>query len=289
MTRARPDGRGGLHGLLHRHLPELEIRSVIPLGAGLDNTAWLVNDEIVVRQANQPDPGAIRRESALLTIVARYATLPVPEIIFTDPDAGILAYRVLPGTPLINLPHADTSLLAESLGTFLAAIHSIPLAGVQQFVPNENEPLQDWLDEAVESYDVIAGHLPASARIPIEAFLSERPLPDPDRLTFCHNDFGAEHILVDPTTMRITGIIDWTDAAIADPVRDFALILRDLGPTALDRALAAYGTPLTMEDRQRLLFHARCKLIEDIAYGIESGEARYFDAALAHLDWVLGQ
>jgi aminoglycoside phosphotransferase (APT) family kinase protein len=39
---------------------------------------------------------------------------------------------------------------------------------------------------------------------------------------FCHNDLGIEHVLVDPTTLKITAIIDWTDAAVADPAYDLA-------------------------------------------------------------------
>nr|AMP56716.1 APH [uncultured bacterium] len=258
------------------------------MGEGLDNTAWLVNDELVIRQAHEPDPEAIRREATLLRLIRRYATLPTPDVLFSDPDAGILAYLALPGTPLIDIPDADTTSLAEPLGAFLAAIHAIPFADVQELVPNENEPLQEWLDEAVDSYDIIAGHIHLPERERVAAFLAAPPPPGPERLAFCHNDFGAEHILVDPATMRITGIIDWTDAAIADPMRDLALILRDLGPDALNRARAAYSTPLTDADMQRLLFHARCKLIEDIAYGIGSGESRYLDAAHAHLGWTFG-
>jgi hypothetical protein len=56
----------------------------------------------------------------------------------------------------------------------------------------------------------------------------------------------------------------------------------------LERVLAAYGANLTPADHQRLLFHARCKLIEDIAYGVETGSSRYLDAALAHLGWTFG-
>ncbi|HEU4494020.1 MAG TPA: phosphotransferase [Rubrobacteraceae bacterium] len=38
------------------------------------------------------------------------------------------------------------------------------------------------------------------------------PWPTPRALAFCHNDLGAEHVLVDAEANTITGIIDWTDA-----------------------------------------------------------------------------
>lgn len=272
--------------LLEHWLPGDEVRSVIPLGAGLDNTALLVNDEIVVRQAREPDPDAVRREAALLDLVARHVTLPVPQIVFTDPEKGILSYRALPGTPLIDIPDADSTALAEPLGTFLAAIHAIPLADVEHLVPRDVDLPGEWLDEARAGYEQVGSLIPASARAEVEAFLHAPPPSEAKRLTLCHNDFGAEHILVDPDTLHITGIIDWSDASITDPVRDLALVYRDLGPDALDRAVAAYRTALTDADMRRLVFHARCKLIEDLAYGLESGQTRYADTALAHLEWI---
>ena len=80
---------------------------------------------------------------------------------------------------------------------------------------------------------------------------------------FCHNDLGAEHMLVDVKTNTVTGVIDWTDAAVSDPARDLALVYRDLGPAVFELTLAYYGKPFDDADRERALFYARCKLIAD--------------------------
>lgn len=186
----------------------------------------------------------------------------------------------------MDLPLRDTRQVGAQLGVFLGAIHGLPLADVENALEPDDDPLDAWLDEARESYPAIARLVPEQVRPRIEAFLASSPPAEPEILAFCHNDFGAEHILVDPETMRITGIIDWADAAIADPVRDLALILRDLGPDALDAALASYGRPLAPDERDRLVFHARCKLLEDLAFGVETGATRYLGAALAHLPWT---
>ena len=95
---------------------------------------------------------------------------------------------------------------------------------------------------------------------------------------------GAEHVLVDPATGNITGIIDWSDAAITDPARDLALIYRDLGPSAFDMAIASYTHPFDAADRDRAVFLARCKVLEDIAYGIDSGARRYVENGIANLE-----
>lgn len=280
------DYTANLRDVVIRHLHGYDVRSVAVLGQGLDHIAWLVNDEFVVRRAKAPVPEVIRREAAILDVAGRYSTLAVPRVAFADPDAGILAYHVLPGQPLMDLPDANAEVVAAQLGTFLGSIHAIPLSEIDHIVERDDDSLADWLEEARETYPMIVSHLPPGARQKIDVFLSSQPPPESAIRTFCHNDLGAEHILVDLGTMRVTGIIDWADAAITDPMHDLAMILRDLGPGALERALVSYGRTLTPGDRDRILFHARCKLIEDIAFGLETGTTRYVDAALAHLPWT---
>jgi aminoglycoside phosphotransferase (APT) family kinase protein len=107
---------------------------------------------------------------------------------------------------------------------------------------------------------------------------------EPQVAVFCHNDLGVEHVLVDVGASAVTGIIDWTDAAIADPARDLAPIYRDLGPEVFDLTLAHYGGRFDDADRERAVFYARCKLLEDIAYGVRTpGARRYAETGLAHL------
>jgi aminoglycoside phosphotransferase (APT) family kinase protein len=92
-------------------------------------------------------------------------------------------------------------------------------------------------------------------------------------------------VLVDAKAGPITGIIDWTDAAITDPARDLALVYRDLGPEVCRLALAHYEGPFDGCDRERTVFYARCKLIEDLAYGLGNpGAERYAEAGLSHLE-----
>jgi hypothetical protein len=78
--------------------------------------------------------------------------------------------------------------------------------------------------------------------------------------------------------------LDWTDAAIADPARDLALIYRDLGPEACRLVPAHYEGSFGDADRKRAVFYARCKLIEDLAYGLGTpGARRYAEVGLSHL------
>jgi hypothetical protein len=59
--------------LLARRLPGYEVGSISGLGEGLDNAAYEVNGELIVRASKEPDPAvrtdATRREAALLAVV----------------------------------------------------------------------------------------------------------------------------------------------------------------------------------------------------------------------------
>ena len=86
----------------------------------------------------------------------------------------------------------------------------------------------------------------------------------------------------------MTGVIDWSDAAIVDPAVDFGLLYRDLGPAAAHAAMGSYQTEATdlaaLEERAR--FYARCSVFEDLAYGLQTGRDRYVDKSLAALAWL---
>lgn len=276
--------------LLTRHRPGYEVRSVVRLGSGLDNLVYEVNGELLVRygmEAGTAKRGeTVRREATLLTVLRDLSPIPVPEPAFVDIDAGVLAYAKLRGHPLAEQPVADPGRLAAELAEFLSRLHEAPLGRMSTLVPNDVEPLAMWLRDAEECYGRIRHVVPAATRPAIESFLTAVTPAEPRKVAFCHNDLGAEHVLVDPETGTVTGVIDWTDAAITDPAYDLGLLYRDLGPDVLELVLAAYSNTLDDAGVERIAFYARCAVLEDIDYGVTSGARRYADAGLAHLEWL---
>ncbi|GAA1270290.1 hypothetical protein Psi02_20570 [Planotetraspora silvatica] len=273
--------------LLARHLPGYEIRTITGLGGGSDNIAYEVNGEIVVRQRRDDDPTsrreATRREAALLAVVSELSPLPVPQPIFVEDGAGILAYAKLPGLPLNLHPVPEPVRLAAPLGAFLSRLHTAPAERMAALVPRDAYPLGDLREDAERDYRDIVPHIPVPSRRLVEDFLAHTAPQGPDTLAFCHNDLGSEHILVNVETSTVTGVIDWTDAALADPAYDLALIYRDLGPEIFDLTLTHYEGPFDVAGHERAVFYARCSLLEDIAYGLRTGARQYADAGLAHL------
>jgi aminoglycoside phosphotransferase (APT) family kinase protein len=273
-------------------LPGQPARSVTPLGEGLDHICYDIDGELIVRAAKRPDPDALRCEMRLLTAVATVSSLPVPRPLF-DVDGWCTGYRRLPGVPALELPPwqrlAIAPDIAVALGGLLNRLHSTPVSRWAGLVGTDRQPLVQWRREAAGHVDELAGVIPPDRRAAISDFLTAEPPAERYRPVFSHNDLGIEHVLVDPARRTVTGIIDWSDAAIVDPAGDFGLIYRDLGPEALETALRGYravGGEELAALRQRAGFHARCRVFEDLRYGVETGRDRYVAKSLAALDWL---
>ncbi len=258
-------------------MPHYLIESVALAGEGLDSVAYEVNGELIVRFSREPDPARLDREIRLLAAVAAVAPLPVPEPLFAVAELGCMAYAKLPGTPLLDLPELYRSgrgtTIAATLREFLAVLHAAPVARMAGLVDVDYHPLSQWRREAAGVYSTVAGRIPPVYRRRIEAFLAAAPPDGAYVPVFSHNDLGIEHVLVDPATGAVTGIIDWSDAAITDPAHDFGLLYRDLGV-------------LAGSHQDRAVFYARCGALEDLAYGIQTGRGRYLDKSLAALEWL---
>ncbi|GAA4287628.1 aminoglycoside phosphotransferase family protein [Georgenia daeguensis] len=267
--------------------------SVRPLGSGLDHTAFEVDGALVVRVSARAHPAEraleVDRETRLLHRIAAISPLPVPTPLYADPAGGWLAYRKLPGAPFLGLPEpaAWATTVGTALGRLLAVLRGQPPEAWAGLVENDDVPPHAWLREARETYAAVAASVPPSQRGAVEAFLGAAPPPATTRRVLSHNDLGIEHVLVDPATGEVIGVIDWSDAALVDPACDLGLILRDLGPDGLDAALAALPPDDDDELRTRATFYARCSALEDLAYGVGTGRGAYVRNSLAALARLL--
>ena len=291
-----PDGVAAVRRVVAARVPGGRVDSVVPVGEGTDHLAYEVNGELIVRWSKEPDAAAraagLEQEARLLAAVAAISPLPVPEPTFTVPELGVLAYRKLPGVPLPDLPRPGWSAyggaIAARLGGLLTALHAAPLARMAELVDVDDQPLGQWRRETAQAHAAVAAAVPAEHRRAVEEFLEAAPPAGGWTPVFSHNDLGIEHVLVDPGTWTVTGVIDWSDAAIVDPAVDFGLLYRDLGPAAARAALGSYRREGNDLGRlaERAVFYARCKLLEDLAYGIRTGRDSYVDNSLAAMAWL---
>jgi aminoglycoside phosphotransferase (APT) family kinase protein len=240
---------------------------------GDENLVVDVADEFIVRVNIQAQPHrsvAVATEFRLLERLHPELHVAVPKFLVVDELSGVVIYRKVPGRPYLLAPHHDPMGMTRDLGELLGTLHRL---SNEVDLPHDHHRIEQWLVEATATAARIDPYLPADQRTHIRRFLTTPPPANVASNTLCHNDLGAEHLLIDPTSGALTGIIDWTDAALTDPARDIALIYRDLGPdaaTAVARG-AEVAEPGLLE---RAAFLARCKWIEDFAYAIAEDLAR---------------
>jgi aminoglycoside phosphotransferase (APT) family kinase protein len=274
---AVPDDRlQEIRRLVERVRPGRPPTTITLAGEGLDNIAYDVDSELIVRLHKQPDRALLRTEARTLKLAATCAPPRVPGPLHADDDLGALVYARLDGVPLLvlgdDIERLDLGRFGAAIGGFLTRLHNLPPATYEAFATQDRPDPRAWLAAARSDYDRHREHVPRDAgHAAIEAFLTAPPpRANPRASTLRHNDLGIEHVLVDPATLDVTAIIDWTDAAIADPAYDLALVHRDLGAAALERVLAHYGAarePIA-DLRRRAEFYARASLFEDLAYAV---------------------
>ena len=277
--------------LVTRALPALTLRSFAYLGEGEDHIAFEVNETLIFRFAKGDDRAALAREIRVLRAVDTLLAVPTPLPAYVSLDDGFIGYPKLPGTPLLAV--ADTFDLPEwpafarQIGGALRAINAAPTAPLADLLEVDATNPGELLIEARESFAAVGQRIPGHHRGAIEAFLDTVPEEAHVTPVFAHNDLGIEHILVDAATRQVTGIIDWGDAALADPAYDFGKLYRDLGPAALEALLDAYGAGAARDAlRSRAIFYARCGVLEDLRFGLDTGRDEYTTKSLTALSWL---
>lgn len=253
---------------IRAHVPDVPARTVEPLGAGWDNSAFLVDGRWVVRFPRRASAVALlETESRVLPLLAPRLPLAVPEPAFVVAATG--AEGPFAGYPLIAGRTACVAALSETqrhaaaptLGRFLRALHDVPVDDLA--LPGDTLG-RLRLDGRRHELEARLGVLEDRAVVDspgpwIEAFDAlgpDAPGGLPGRAV--HGDLYARHLVVDAQG-RIQGVIDWGDVHRGDPAADLMVAFGFLPATARDGFFRAYGEvdpPTRRAARRRALFHA---------------------------------
>ncbi|MFN8098087.1 MAG: aminoglycoside phosphotransferase family protein [Dermatophilaceae bacterium] len=269
--------------LLTRLDPVLADASITELGEGWDNVAYAVDppssgplvsrDRLVLRVSKFTEAAERRataaRDDLILRVLAAHTDVQTNRLLAALPDEGALLLTAVAGVPVAQTRPRDDARLGAALGRVLAQVHAVPVEGLDKALGTIDS--EGWLAHRSAEVARVADRLGERDREMAERFLN-RPAPrHPERIVLCHNDLGEDHIFVDPESQELTGIIDWSDAMLGDPARDFALVLFDLGDAALEAALAAYGS-LDQGLAERTTWYAACAGLAGAASRLEAGD-----------------
>lgn len=253
--------------LIQEQFPELGAGAIQPLGSGWDNTAYLLDGDVVFRFPRKESTVALlERETRVLPRLAGRLPLDVPEPRWTGrpterfpwPFAG---YRRLPGVAAdaANLSEAERMAAAAPLGAFLAALHAIPAEDLDL---SGDEIGRMAFARRMPELEARLAHLRERGRVGDPApwlRLFEGDVPGtPPAPAVVHGDLYARHLLVDDGR-RVSGVIDWGDLHAGDSAVDLSIAYGFLPPRARAAFLRAYG-PMDARTRRtarlRAAFHS---------------------------------
>jgi len=260
--------------LLREQFPQLAGEPVAYLAEGYDHQMYEVGEWLFRFPKRAEVVPWFVHEVEALTVIEPVIGVPVPRFEYVgQPSEGFpypfAGYRRLPGIGADTAERIDVSHLAAGIGRALTNLHSIDAALITSVPHQEPEPpVWDF-----RSDDTILDCIPHSLRDDVGAFLhGEVPRPafdGPDRVV--HSDLLPEHVLVDPSTGALSGIIDFADLSIGDPTGDFVGLLEIGGRELIDATLAHYGCDRDVLYYERLEWRLRAFHLHELVRAVRDG------------------
>ncbi len=191
-------------------------------------------------------------EVQLLKALENKIAFSIPKVIYYSKDDYTFGYKKIPGVPLsreiyMQLTPAEKNQFADDFAQFLCELHtSIPLDAARNIaVPFTTTRLTDadWPLRPKALQAKLASSLTdKSLQELFDRFIIEyqRVVAAEQKLVVVHNDLHADNILIDQKIKKLSGIIDFTSAAIDTAYHDFRYLhLIDMELVAL--AVHAYN------------------------------------------------
>ncbi|MDN4084607.1 macrolide 2'-phosphotransferase [Paenibacillus polymyxa] len=230
-------------------------------------------------------------EHKVLRMIRDTLPIAVPDWQIYSPK--LIAYPQLGGTPAATIdmetksyvwfinPDALTDRFVASLAKALAALHRIDYQRAADFGVRvkQHDEVRQLMAQRMEDTRRVFG-VSEELWQRWQAWLADDSYW-PAYSAFVHGDLHPGHILVSSNT-EVTGILDWTEAEVADPAIDFTSYYTLFGEVELARLLKLYETAggrvwPRMSDHIVELTSAYPVLIAEFA--LKSGLEEYMDMA----------
>jgi len=277
--------------LVAEQFPGLAGGAVRWLGARWDNELFAVGSEWILRFPKRSERVAwLLREVEIMTVVGEAMGALVPRFDFIGEPSGrfpypFVGYRRIPGVGADQAHFAYTGGLAEEIGRVLSCLHGVDPARIPGTPKSpEGEAWRSARERLISVAGSVRPLLGNDLLEKAEPYLAGA-IPEPARegpRRFIHNDICPDHLLVDPDTGHLTGLIDFTDAMVGDPVGDFVGLIGVGDRAFIDQVLASYDQPLGDSFAEKLSWQTRVLTLTWLAEAAADDP----DDVPKHLTWV---
>jgi len=265
--------------------PAVDTAGLRHLGYGWEFDAFLTVDGWVFRFPRRVDCSqGFERESAVVGLVepALPSHVAVPRIeLLGPPTLGFpytfAAHRFIDGVTADAVAADLLPTVARDIAAFLGALHSIPAArgravGLPEMDAAHDAHSREWRNEVLAESQRLRGLDPVVDRALLS--LARETVPSEYfrvPLQLIHQDLSTDHVIVDPVTGRLRGVIDWTGAMLGDAARDFVFLVAWQGWHFAEEVLGCYSRAVDVDFRARVRWMARLLSIYWLDVAHESG------------------
>jgi aminoglycoside phosphotransferase (APT) family kinase protein len=247
--------------------------AVVEIEEGWDSSVFEIDGTWIVRVPRRDEVREdVRAEARLLPELAAALPVAVPRFEIVEDARGVffVAYRKLAGDPLVDPPAA----LAPQVAAFLAALHSFPPERASKSGIESRADIAERCRREV--FPLLAADERRRAGEMFALFLSEG---SPEEV-LVHGDLGPAHLL--HRGLEVTGVIDWSDAALGDPAIDFAWLLHGTCEPFAAGLLETYASASGPDPglRRRALLYHRLGPWHEVLYGLKHGRPELVESGL---------
>ncbi len=268
--------------IVRKILPDNSDEKIQIFDDGWDYIVIVVNNETSFRFPRRENYAkTLPIEVNFLEQFASISPVNVPKLTYKkDEETGIsfVTYEFIPGvqfTKSISNSFSKEELLtiAQQLGSFLTTVHSFPIEKAKQLGIQQIDSFDSWQKRLTKIKKEVFPHIDENKQqwiITLFKNFLKTIAKAPIKSVLTHSDIMPEHIIVDPKTHTLSGIIDFGDILIADPAYDFTFLAR-YGQDFLNECYKNYGLRIDDMFEERRQFYEDRLAVTNLEHSLELG------------------
>lgn len=268
------------------------VRHIKQIGQGWDNTAYLVNKQLVFRFPHRKVAiELMEHENVILKQLQKIVQLEIPKPCYIGkPDESypcpFHGYEILRGTSACHANLSDQNRIDSLpvIANFLKQLHGISethaltIGAKPQRFDRTATTVFSEIKKRADSLSQQKIHLLDQNYLTEEISLAQQlRLPDNDKVLL-HGDLYCRHLIFN--RKKLTGIIDWGDSGINSRAVDLAVVFSFYPQHCQKKFLGLYGRDVDPQTWQYARFLGLYSAITTLSYGYSINDAMLINESI---------
>lgn len=265
--------------IIRKSFPHVERENIKLFSDGWDHDVLLVNGETAFRFPRRKDcADKLPVEVDLLNAFYPYSPVTIPQLdLHSDSELEFpfVTYRFIKGKRFSRevaslFSDREKITIAAQLGDFLSKLHTFPLNKLKSKKIDKDFIVDEWSARLIGiRKDIFPLITDTEKEWTEKLILNFLNTVRKSEIRFCviHADIAPEHIIINPKTHQLAGVIDFGDVEIGDPAYDFGFLGR-YGQEFLNTVYNTYQLPRDEYFDARRQFYNDKEVVTNLLHSI---------------------